>query len=482
MVMIARDEQEQVRDCLASFWPHVGEVVLCDTGSEDATVARARRFARERGEKDKLVIGHFDWSDDFSAARNHADSLASGRMLMFVDCDERIVGARHISKVCRELLAADGPVVGYGYCELPELPLGHPCAWKKAFATPGSTRWRWPTNEDRVGGAARVVDKRLLWKHTRPGGRDRRDLDICRAWVKREPDCARAWRALTLKYVHGGEPRLALKAGERYLRASTATDPTERLMVECQLAQCLYDIGSLEEASERVSEALAAGPPYAHGRLQLAVWRFEQGAYADALEQAEAALGMGSLPAYARLAPAAQRLARSVAAAARAKLRALPAPTPTVEVDGRTWAIAPRGSPELEAVRELEVRWLTSEDSPVEPMPAAVARRMLGRRDEVWLYGSAEDPAGYLVFARRRGDEETFYYPVGEEPSGWVGLRGWMRPELRRKGALAAAWPMWRAHYGAFGLASSGDDVWKWQFLAKIDGREWAPRTPRRAA
>jgi glycosyltransferase involved in cell wall biosynthesis len=49
MVMIARDEAANVRPCLSSFWDHVDEVVLCDTGSRDDTVKLARAFAREHG-------------------------------------------------------------------------------------------------------------------------------------------------------------------------------------------------------------------------------------------------------------------------------------------------------------------------------------------------------------------------------------------------------------------------------------------------
>jgi glycosyltransferase involved in cell wall biosynthesis len=60
MVMIARNESHNVRRCFASFWDHVDEVVLCDTGSRDGTVAEARRFAKRRREPGKLIVGHFE--------------------------------------------------------------------------------------------------------------------------------------------------------------------------------------------------------------------------------------------------------------------------------------------------------------------------------------------------------------------------------------------------------------------------------------
>jgi hypothetical protein len=66
MVTIARDEGHNVRACFESFWDHVDEVVLCDTGSGDGTIAEARAFAGERSEPGKLLVGQFTWTDDFA--------------------------------------------------------------------------------------------------------------------------------------------------------------------------------------------------------------------------------------------------------------------------------------------------------------------------------------------------------------------------------------------------------------------------------
>ena len=49
VVMIARDEAANIERALAAVWDACEEVVLCDTGSVDRTVALARRLARERG-------------------------------------------------------------------------------------------------------------------------------------------------------------------------------------------------------------------------------------------------------------------------------------------------------------------------------------------------------------------------------------------------------------------------------------------------
>jgi hypothetical protein len=110
-VTIARDEEREVDRCFSSFWDSCDEVVLVvDAGYRDPTVAAARRFARRRGELGKLIVGEFAWCDDFAAARNHADSLASGDWLLTVDLDETVVGASALRPALR---AAPGEVEGF---------------------------------------------------------------------------------------------------------------------------------------------------------------------------------------------------------------------------------------------------------------------------------------------------------------------------------------------------------------------------------
>src|SRR5207248_9341162 len=69
------------------------------------TVAVAEAFAQARGEPEKLIVGHFEWCDDFAAARNYADTLASGDWLLNLDLDETIDGAPAL----RDLAASASP-------------------------------------------------------------------------------------------------------------------------------------------------------------------------------------------------------------------------------------------------------------------------------------------------------------------------------------------------------------------------------------
>ncbi len=108
MVMIAKNEAENVFVCFASFWDYVDEVVLCDTGSTDDTVKEARRFARSKGEPDKLVILRHKWRDDFARARNAAHRRAAGSLHTYLDLDERLEGGEELRAEAQRLVDDPG--------------------------------------------------------------------------------------------------------------------------------------------------------------------------------------------------------------------------------------------------------------------------------------------------------------------------------------------------------------------------------------
>lgn len=78
--MIAKNEDIHIEECLKRLRPCKFEIVVVDTGSVDRTVETAKRYT------DKVY--HFNWCDDFSAARNYSVSQASNDWVLTIDCDE----------------------------------------------------------------------------------------------------------------------------------------------------------------------------------------------------------------------------------------------------------------------------------------------------------------------------------------------------------------------------------------------------------
>jgi glycosyltransferase involved in cell wall biosynthesis len=80
--MITKDEERFIARCLNSVHPVVDEIIVVDTGSADRT--------REIAELFDAKIYSFQWTGDFSAARNYCISKAAGHWIFSLDADEVI--------------------------------------------------------------------------------------------------------------------------------------------------------------------------------------------------------------------------------------------------------------------------------------------------------------------------------------------------------------------------------------------------------
>jgi glycosyltransferase involved in cell wall biosynthesis len=80
LAMIVKNEARCLARCLRSVQGIVNEIVIVDTGSTDDTLLIAREF--------QARLFHFPWTDDFSAARNHALVKATGDWMLVLDADE----------------------------------------------------------------------------------------------------------------------------------------------------------------------------------------------------------------------------------------------------------------------------------------------------------------------------------------------------------------------------------------------------------
>jgi len=80
LCMIVKDEEKNLRRCLNSIKSEVDEIVIVDTGSSDNTRQIAKEFTNK--------VYDFQWSNDFSKARNFSLSKASMQWILFIDADE----------------------------------------------------------------------------------------------------------------------------------------------------------------------------------------------------------------------------------------------------------------------------------------------------------------------------------------------------------------------------------------------------------
>jgi tetratricopeptide (TPR) repeat protein len=80
--MIVRDEEDTLGRCLESVRGLADEMVVVDTGSQDATVGIAQHHGAQ--------VHHFAWRDDFAAAKNEALRHATGDWILVLDADDEL--------------------------------------------------------------------------------------------------------------------------------------------------------------------------------------------------------------------------------------------------------------------------------------------------------------------------------------------------------------------------------------------------------
>lgn len=80
IVIITKNEEKYIEECLKCVSGYGFEIVVVDTGSVDGTIEKAKLYT------DKIYS--FQWIDDFSAARNYAANKATNEYILMLDSDE----------------------------------------------------------------------------------------------------------------------------------------------------------------------------------------------------------------------------------------------------------------------------------------------------------------------------------------------------------------------------------------------------------
>lgn len=82
LCMIAKNEENNLDNCLSSVKDAAEEIIIIDTGSTDKT--------KEIGKKFNAKIIDFKWADDFSAARNESLKHVTKDWILVIDADESL--------------------------------------------------------------------------------------------------------------------------------------------------------------------------------------------------------------------------------------------------------------------------------------------------------------------------------------------------------------------------------------------------------
>lgn len=299
--LIARNEKHNIRRCFDSLWPHVDQVVLCDTGSRDGTIAEARRYAAERRQTGKLKIVRHKWADDFAAARQAADDAATGEWLVWCDLDDEIIGLDRLRQMAAD---ATEDIVGffvrYRYAadvdgnSISEL-------WRERVVRNDGTKWEGRLHEHKIftrGGSAVVrVDPSIAeWVHHRDHLTQRtgeRNLRILEKWLKDEPGNARVIVSLAMDYLGQERHEEAADMFDRYLQMPGEA-PDRRAQAFRQRAVSLMILNRPHDARALAMQALEeTGWQWADTHLTLMETSQTLGRPAEAILHGQVALEIG---------------------------------------------------------------------------------------------------------------------------------------------------------------------------------------------
>jgi tetratricopeptide (TPR) repeat protein len=339
LTLIARDEKPNVRRLLDSTWAFVDEVVVVDTGSTDGTLAEFKRYAQQRGEPGKLKTARFKWRDDFAAARQAADDLATGQWLVWADLDDTVNGL----KTLRHLAAdASDDVVAF-FCRYTYAADEHGNAiselWRERVVRNNGTRWTGRLHEHKLftqGAVVKVGPEMAEWIHHRDHAQrtGARNLRILEQWDRDEPENPRIVSSIAMEYMGMDRHKDASDAFARYLalpgepadrRAQATRHMCVMLMMQNRvedarsaaldslretwlwadthltLAEAEQTLGRPDAAAVHAETAMRIGQPdtlliinplqyTAHPRALLAVCMAQMGRFDEAVKLAEEAL------------------------------------------------------------------------------------------------------------------------------------------------------------------------------------------------
>ena len=225
--LIVRDEEQHLPACLESLRSVVDEIVVVDTGSQDRSIEIVRGFGAQ--------VFEFQWSDDFSAARNEALDRARGRWILYIDADERLEA---VDRATVERLLDDEGVVAY---RLWLRPRTLSTAYREYRLWRSDPRIRFVgVIHEKVHGALlrvaaadgqRIADCELRLAHVGYDGdqaaKHLRNLPLLEAQLERDPNDIYNWHHLGLISVALGDYSRGETAYRRALELALSREPPE---------------------------------------------------------------------------------------------------------------------------------------------------------------------------------------------------------------------------------------------------------------
>lgn len=181
LVMIVKNEERSLRKCLSRARKLVDEIYITDTGSTDDTIKIAEEF--------QAHLSHFEWKNDFSAARNYALKQSSCDWNLVLDADEYLVsGKRKDLQRFADRAGCVGAIRRYDSYKEEDGEISKSCTYTTRFI-PKGTFYEGRVHEQVVSGLP-IAPLPLVFEHDGylQGGKGERNLEILLEELEENPE------------------------------------------------------------------------------------------------------------------------------------------------------------------------------------------------------------------------------------------------------------------------------------------------------
>jgi GT2 family glycosyltransferase/tetratricopeptide (TPR) repeat protein/MoaA/NifB/PqqE/SkfB family radical SAM enzyme/glycosyltransferase involved in cell wall biosynthesis/2-polyprenyl-3-methyl-5-hydroxy-6-metoxy-1,4-benzoquinol methylase len=270
LCMIVKNEEQHIGRCLANAKSVADEMIVVDTGSTDRTKDIAKAFGAK--------VYDFEWTNDFSEARNFSISKASGDWILILDADEVISPTDH-----RKLLgiAKKKGLLAYSFITRNYVQSMNIEGWtanEGRYAEEAGSGW-WPSNKVRLF----PRDGRIRFENP--------VHELVESSLKRSGAAIRECDIPVHHYGRLNQEKNASK-GESYykLGLKKIEEKGDDLKALYELAAQAGDIGRLEEAVELWRKAISLNPNIPSAHLDLGGVYSRLGRFEDALNASKRAV------------------------------------------------------------------------------------------------------------------------------------------------------------------------------------------------
>lgn len=283
------DEEAKMLDrCLRSFSDDVDGIFITITGEN----SECQKVAEKYG----AVISHFDWIQDFAAARNFNFSQVPKEFthIFWCDADDIIMHPELLRECMTNSSGADIILMNYEYAfdEFRNCIAQH--AKTRIVKNDGCVTWVGELHEDFFPNRALVpaLEKKIWIRHMTNNARieegTARNLAIAEKALKEKPLDPRSYWLMANASIMANKPQDAKRYLLRFIKTSKSDE--EKFLAHIRLVDIYLDEKDHERATKQALKAIALKAIYPNGWTKLADVAYAEGKWRNAEELIRTAL------------------------------------------------------------------------------------------------------------------------------------------------------------------------------------------------